>query len=341
MRRRSLELPSVSVFTNATLLRDYQATDYSTLWPLSVSLEGALGKIAIRTRSAPRPLLQVNKKDDSDSASSPINTGSFAAAHLNQSTGPSNGPGKPLDRRQVLIALEKVYDIVLELEQSRRAMGDLAQAAQAETAAAADAVALEASHPEVIIPSTARDALAQHEEKYNALVASMWKGMKVMEPLDISVPHPFISLLSATKGKKLLPRVLRHLDEQKTLTLLTLLVACFDTLDVVRDAPILDTNANDPLSLASMAATTNRRSRKMVEMETEVFLNATIPLVMSTVGRAPLRIVTGMLGLLIERNDLLRLAKTKVRLWYRFYCTYACLTHSSLFRDFRSPALPS
>lgn len=281
-----------------------------------MSLEGALGKIAIRTRSAPRPLLQVDSAKKAGEEGPVVSNA--ASAHLSSSLNTSSGSGAALTRRQVLVALEKVYDIVLQLEQSRRVQPSLVAAAEMEAQAeAANAPGYQG--PEAA-RTDARSALEEHEKKYRDLVGQMWAGLKVMEPLDISTPHPFISLISVTKGKKLLPRVLRHTDQQQTLTLLTLLVATFDTLDVVRDAPILDTNPNDPLLIksnrllsATMQSGASQKTRKMVEMETETFLNAAIPLVMATVGRAPLRIVTGMMGLLIERNDLLKLAKTKVR----------------------------
>ena len=55
-----------------------------------------------------------------------------------------------------------------------------------------------------------------------------------------SDPHPFISPLTPTKGKKILPCLTCHLSSQRMLTLLTLLVACFSQLDVVHQAPCLD-----------------------------------------------------------------------------------------------------
>jgi DNA topoisomerase 2-associated protein PAT1 len=220
-----------------------------------------------------------------------------AATSLSSSLNQSSASRAALNKRQVLIALERVYDIVLQLEQSRRVQPSLAAHAAGETQASEG----HGNPPD--FPQHARIALQENEAQYAALA------------LDISSPHPFISLLSATKGKKLLPRALRHTDPQQTLTLLTLLVATFDTLDVVRDAHVLDMNPSDPLFNATAASyAPGRPSRLEAEASTETFLNATIPLVMGTIGRAPLRIVTGMMGLLIERNDLLKVAKTKVGL---------------------------
>jgi DNA topoisomerase 2-associated protein PAT1 len=283
---------------------------------LSVSLDGALGKIAIRTRSAPRPLLQVDNSkrnslqslDEKTPLSAADLAGSLASSMPTQS-GAKHGAA--LTRRETLGAIEHVYDVLLKLEQTRRPLAALVAAAQAEAAAE------QAGQP---VPRVAREAVEEQEKIYKELVEEMWKGLKVMEPLDASSPHPFISLMSVTKGKKLLPRVLRHTTYQQTLVLLTLLIATFDTLDVVRDAAILDMNPNDPAFYATTsirgAAPLNvavqKKARKQVEMETELFLNAAIPLVMGVIASSQLRIIAGMMGLLIERNDLIKIAKTKV-----------------------------
>lgn len=127
-----------------------------------------------------------------------------------------------------------------------------------------------------------------------------------------SVPHPFISLVSVLKGKRILPRALRHTTPEQTLTLLTLMVATFDTLDTVRDAPLLD--ASDDLTKQSAGSLEGKQRRAEVDTKTDVFLQAIISPVMAVIGRAPLRMVTGMLGLMLERNDILKVVRSKVRL---------------------------
>ena len=125
-----------------------------------------------------------------------------------------------------------------------------------------------------------------------------------------SVTHPFISLISVLKGKRILPRALRHTSPEQTLTLLTLMVATFDTLDTVRDAYMLD--ASDDSARLSTGSLENNQQRAAVEAKTEVFLNAIISPVMGVIAQAPLRIVTGMLGLMLERNDIIKVARSKV-----------------------------
>lgn len=121
-----------------------------------------------------------------------------------------------------------------------------------------------------------------------------------------SVPHPFISILSVLKGKRLLPRAIRHLSAEQTLTLLTLLVATFDTLDVVIDAPLLD-------QLDTTGSLEAKQRRFAVEAKTEALLNAVVAPIMQVVGTSQLRMVTGMLGLLLDRNELSSVVRSKVR----------------------------
>lgn len=114
-----------------------------------------------------------------------------------------------------------------------------------------------------------------------------------------SDPHPFISLLTPTKGKKILPRLTRHLNSQRMLTLLTLLVACFSQLDVIKLAPILD-SVQESQELAD------------VDRQTQAFLGSVMQSILPVVSVANLRLVTGLLGLLLDRSNIVAVAQTKV-----------------------------
>lgn len=116
--------------------------------------------------------------------------------------------------------------------------------------------------------------------------------------------------MSVLKGKRILPRALRHTSPEQTLTLLTLMVATFDTLDTVQDAHLLD--ASDDLEKLSSGSLEGKSRRAAVEVKTEAFVNAIISPVMVVIGRIELRMVTGMLGLLMERNDLAKVVRSKV-----------------------------
>ncbi|TFK71608.1 hypothetical protein BDN72DRAFT_817099 [Pluteus cervinus] len=252
------------------------------------SLQGALGRTSGRSyKAAPRQLLQV----DGGSGTSPTGTSVHAfisknsileggaareAAKLGrEALGSAAGTDnlvkkEPLSHREVLIVLELLYDLVLQVEQLRR------------------------DQP----PQGEEEALAQWEKEYDELVDQVWDNMRVMEPLETSNPHPFVSILSATKGKKLLPRLTRHLDHQRMLTLLTLVVACFSQLDVVVHAPLLD----------SLQET---RERNDADRQTQAFLGSVLQSILPIVAKASLRLITGLLGLLLDRTNVAAIAQTK------------------------------
>jgi DNA topoisomerase 2-associated protein PAT1 len=100
------------------------------------------------------------------------------------------------------------------------------------------------------------------------------------------------------KGKKFLPRIHRLLNNQRQLTMLTLFIACFSQLDVVIRAPILDSLEDSPEKAA-------------VEKQTVLFASC-LQAIQSIVARGSLRLLTGLLGLFLDRNDVLMVARTKV-----------------------------
>ena len=114
-----------------------------------------------------------------------------------------------------------------------------------------------------------------------------------------SDPHPFVSLLTPTKGKKLLPRLTRHLTQQQMLTMLTLLVACFNQLDVVIKAPHLD-------------SLDDTRERQDVDHQTQTFLGSVLQSILPVVAKASLRLISGLLGLLLDRSDIVAVTQTRV-----------------------------
>jgi DNA topoisomerase 2-associated protein PAT1 len=156
--------------------------------------------------------------------------------------------------------------------------------------------------------------------RYNESVQQLWDGLRVMVPVEAryalaspaalahtradgpraSHPHPFISLITPAKGKKLLPRVSRHLTAQQMLTMLTLVVACFAQMDVVADAPLLDLPGDSA-------------AQRDLERQTQTFLGSVVQSVLPVVAKAGLRLVSGLLGLLLERSDVVQISQTRVR----------------------------
>jgi len=83
------------------------------------------------------------------------------------------------------------------------------------------------------------------------------------------------------------------------LTLLTLLVACFDQLDVVKDAFLLDSPDDTP-------------EREEVERQTNGFLASVMQSILPIVAKSNLCMITGLLGLLLDRSNIAAVARTKV-----------------------------
>ncbi|KAF9525973.1 topoisomerase II-associated protein PAT1 [Crepidotus variabilis] len=254
------------------------------------SLQGALGKTSGRSyKAAPRQLLQVD-----GAAASPTLSHANPTGHISKGPGETKGGAaeeaaklgraalgtaadtdnlvkkEPLTHRQTLVVLEELYDLVLRIEQLRR------------------------DQP----PSEDDRENDEWKAEYDHLVDRLWNEIRVMVPLETSDPHPFISLLTPSKGKKILPRLTRHLTNQRLLTLLTLLVACFHQLDVVKQALILD-DVHDTVE------------RLEVERQTAAFLGSVMQSILPVVSTANLRLVTGLLGLLLDRSNIVAVAQTR------------------------------
>lgn len=244
------------------------------------NLKGALGKVGINLAGNPRQALQINQdgqqnlKTDTASAADVVRR-ALEGASLEGATG-ANGADvgtkrPPLTRHEALRILEKLYDIVLSLEQLRRGTGEDAE------------------------------VLAEQE----ILKTALWKELRVLEPLEISDPHPFVSLLNTIKGKRLLPRALRHLSSEQTLTAVTMIVASFDSLDVVRDAAALD----DVSAIVNNTAPSERK--RDVEFQTDAFSNLILPAMLGLMATSPFKIVIGMLALFVERNNVVEVVKSR------------------------------
>lgn len=102
-----------------------------------------------------------------------------------------------------------------------------------------------------------------------------------------SIPHPFMSILSLHKGKRLIPRLIRLLPESKVTLLLVLFVACFYQLDVVQDAHVLDEVQDTPTA-----------RWKDVSTQTDAAL-IILPSITAVLGTASLRLLTGLLNIML------------------------------------------
>ncbi|KAK3638478.1 DNA topoisomerase 2-associated protein pat1 [Elasticomyces elasticus] len=228
----------------------------------SLVVEGSLGKIAFSNSKTPRPLLNIKRVD--------------SEARVRQAA--KVGPGVKFDRKQALRDIETMYSALMKLEDHERKLPPPPN---------------EESSPEVI------EGHMRWRSEMQGLNEKLWSSLKVMAPIEQSptAPHPFIQILSHGKGKKAIPRVFRHLDDQQRLTMLTLIVIHLDILDVIRDAyPPAD---NTPIPAR-------------VKEEVELFGLAVMPPLFSYVNEAPLGIIVGLLGLVLDRVHLQGIVRTKV-----------------------------
>ncbi|KAJ7623338.1 topoisomerase II-associated protein PAT1 [Roridomyces roridus] len=234
------------------------------------SLQGALGKTSGRSyKAAPRQLLQVDDPSTNEGAAKEAAKLSHETLGFAQT---SNVVRKdPLTRREVLTILEGLYDVVLKVEQLRRDQPN----------------------------SEDDEATREWQTEFDDMVEQLWDGLRVLVPLETSNPHPFVSLMAPSKGKKLLPRLTRHIGSSRMLTLITLLVACFTQLDVVRQAPVLD----GPDDTAEYAE---------VDRQTQAFLGSVLQSILPVVAGLELHVVTALFGLLIDRSpDVADVARTR------------------------------
>lgn len=252
----------------------------------NTALEGALGRVSLSSSKAPRQMLQINQESDiqtgdSDGAGHAQDAVQQALKGASLAQGAAGQKRPALSKFEVLSILETLYDTVLALEQSRRtAPADVSEQNE-------DPVAVE------------------WRDSRDDLLTKLWAELRVLEPLEVSDPHPFISLMSTVKGKRLLPRVLRHLSNEQALTAMTMIVASFDRIDVVRESALIDETPS-----ARSAAITERRQELL--RQTEAFVISIVPAMFNLIATVPMRIVSGMLALFIERNDLIRVVQSKV-----------------------------
>lgn len=193
------------------------------------------------------------------------------------STGKKGDGGS--DRKTILKNIEAVYTTLMRLEDNERQMPP---------------------------PPTEGDAdsIQTHLEwrqKTQELISNLWQELKILEPIvpGSSVTHPFIAFLSFSKGKKAIPRVFHQIDQEQRVTILTMIIVHLDQLDVIKDAQLAPGESQPPLH---------------VREEIELFSHAVLPCLMGYVSEAPINIVIGLLGLMIDHTNVTRVAHTKIGL---------------------------
>ncbi|KAK6524547.1 hypothetical protein TWF281_011453 [Arthrobotrys megalospora] len=183
-----------------------------------------------------------------------------------------------IDRRSILAAAEDIYRCLLDLDSHER------------------------KHPGPSLTGQQPDAnTIQWFEARDALIAKLWRSMRIMEPIkeEPNALHPFIAILSVKKAKEAIPRVFRYIDLQQRITILTMITISLDQVDVIKDGRY----PPDTLSLS------NETKKKI-----EGFSQYVLPPLLSYVGDAQLDVITGLLGILLDRVNVLLLSQTQIGL---------------------------
>lgn len=215
-------------------------------------IEGSLGKISFSNAKTPKPLLNIKRTESTGDANRP------GSAHKHAPNG--------ADRKSELRSIERIYTTLMKME----------------------------DHDRTMPPPPANDNDTEAMQKFaawgneaQALNGKLWESLRIHDHPEDGHTHPFISLLSYSKGKKAMQRIFRHLTQEQRTTILTLIVVNLDNLDVVRNAQV-----------TSGQMQLNAAMRENVEL----FSVAVMSALFNILNELGLDLVAGVLGLVCTRN---------------------------------------
>ncbi|KAI5291117.1 hypothetical protein KEM52_000263 [Ascosphaera acerosa] len=186
------------------------------------------------------------------------------------------------DRKTVLRNIETAYEILMKMEDLQRTMPPVPTSEE-------DASTFDA------------EAHMRARNRLNALNRQLWDALQILQPIvpGSTDTHPFIAFLNHNKGVKAIPRIWRHIDQDQRVTMLTMLAINLDTLNVIQKGQLQPGQAQ----LASS-----------VREEIELFQRVINPLLVSYLHDAPLTIITGLLGLVLDRSTVESVVMARVGL---------------------------
>ncbi|KAI5290637.1 hypothetical protein KEM54_000923 [Ascosphaera aggregata] len=233
-------------------------------------IEGSLGKISFSNSRTPKTMLNI-KRDNQHGKEGTAKSPRPKDTTLNIS-----------DRKSILRNIETVYDILMQMEDLQRKMPPAP--ASEEEAAGFDAKA----------HMSARAQMTAHNRK-------LWDALQILEPIvpGSTSTHPFIAFLNHSKGKKAIPRIWRHIDQEQRVTVLTMIAINLDSLDVV--------DKGQPHSGETQPVTSVRE-------EIEMFQRVVMPSLISYTHDAPLSIIAGLLGLILARTHVESVVMSRIGL---------------------------
>ena len=231
-------------------------------------IEGSLGKISFSNAKTPKPLLNIKRQESSDAVPRP---------HSRKSQQPALNT---TDRKAILRNIEGVYESLMKVEDHDRRIPQ---------------------QPLKDHDPASAEPYVKWRRIFKELNQKLWSDLKVREPImpESTVLHPFIAFLSYPKGKKAIPRIYTHIDQEQRLTILTIIMIQLDMLDVIR------------FSQPHYAAT---HSSIIAREQIDLFLQTVMPSLFSNVTDAPFSVIIGLVGLMIERVNIPAIAKSQVGL---------------------------
>lgn len=254
-----------------------RAVEAANLKPKNKQLviEGSLGKITFSNSKTPKPMLNIKRSENGDSLKRPQNTDRQPSGKKVSAVTLSTS-----DRKAILKNIEKVYSTLMNMEDHERRLPPLP--------------------PGNGDPAMSPQHVEWHFDMRN-LNSKLWHDLKVLEPIgtDSAILHPFIAFLSYSKGKKAIPRIFRHIDQEQRLTIITMIIIHLNVLDVIR------------LSEPQLSET---KTLNMAREEVELFSQAVMPSLFAYVNDAPMSIVIGLLGLILDHVNTSGIVLTKVGL---------------------------
>jgi len=178
----------------------------------------------------------------------------------------------PREKKRTIKLIEDLYDITLEAE-------DLANNrpnSQTET-------------------QDDQERLHEWRHSFDKVSSDLWAKLGISEDREsLAIVH----LVNVTKGKKLVPRMLRFLTPDQTLNFITALLSGLEGTNVCKNGVCPPKGQLAPVIIE----------------EVELFLSTICPPILNYVNEAPLVIINGLLGLLIEKNNVAWISRSKVGL---------------------------
>ena len=228
-----------------------------------ITLEGALGKISLGSGKRPRQALTLKKLDSGEEKGNKEPRISVRA----------------YDLRSLLKLIETIYATLLEIESLERSRPQPTPEGQ---------------------PPADESIMEEWQGKLTVQVDKLWDELQVVTATDpnSNEVHPFIAILSHDKGKKLVPRIFRHISQKQHLTILTRVIAHIDTLDVVKGGAYVDGQDLKP---------------KMKE-SIDLFSQTVLPPLVHLISESSFDVVIGLLDILLNSSNAVLVGSTKIGL---------------------------